>query len=259
MAENPENLILSRGEVWFAQKLTDGSHGPELELGNCPGWSVNTAQEKKEHVSSRRGRRFKDFSAVLASTRTGKITTDTIKPSNLAYYFLGSASALTVASATGVTSSFANVVQGGTYQLGTTLQTPSGARKVASVVVEVGEDTMVLNTDYTLDADLGRITIVAGGGIATGDDVDVTFNITAHSRDAIVAGETEIEGQLRYISYNPDGKQFDYFFPEVKLAGDGDFSFHAESDFQQINLTVEIFEPEDGRAPIYVDGRPVTA
>lgn len=62
--------------------------------------------------------------------------------------------------------------QGVTYQLGGVVY----AYDIFNVVVTVGGVTKTLGTDYTIKADIGKIKITSGGGIANGATVVVTFN-----------------------------------------------------------------------------------
>lgn len=73
------------------------------------------------------------------------------------------------ASATGATKTFSNVKHGSIQDLGKV--------NVTNVSVAVGASVKVLGTDYAVDAALGLIRILDGGGIVSGtDDIVVTFD-----------------------------------------------------------------------------------
>lgn len=259
MAENSLNLTLGKGKYFFAEFLAGTqTPGGERFLGNCSEVTINSEVSELDHRSSTEGRMKKDFSVVTGVERAGSIVTDDMDKKNLAIFALGAASTVSVASVTGATNTFTDVQPGLTYQLGATPSRPEGVRKVASVVVSIASTPKTLGTDYTVDLELGRVTIVPGGTIAADADISVVYNITAHTIVRIEAGFERKEGQLRWISNNPDGPQTDYFFPWVKLGPNGDLSLVAAEDWNTIPIGIEVFE-KDNLPPWVASGRPVTA
>jgi len=252
------NQTLGRGEIHFSLFKT-GTQTPSgfRYLGNTPEFNVTLENETLDHFSSDRGIREKDKSIVLETTATGSLTCDDIQLDNLALFFFGSTSTLVQTSATAATETFTDVIAGHSYQLGIGDSNPTGVRSVSNVVVEVASTPMTVTTDYTVDAELGIITIVDGGGIVTGDDVEVTYDRAAKSREQVISGTSQVEGALRFISYNPEGDKMDYYLPYVKLAPNGDFALKSD-EWQQLPLTVEILKGTS-RERIYIDGRPFTA
>lgn len=251
------NYTLGRGEIHFAQfKSNTQSPAGERYFGNTPELSYTAEQENLDHYSSDRGVRVKDQSVLLQLDYSGALTTDHISPENLAIFFLGESMVTTVAAATAQTDDFDDVQVGYSYQLGTTDLTPAGARLVANVVVKKGAADLVAGTDYVLNAELGRITILEGGAVVDGDDLEVTFDIGAHSRDRIISRSNTIEGALRFIAHNPAGKNIDYFMPWVKITPNGDFQIKAD-EWQTLPFTLEILKKGSLEA-IYMDGRPYT-
>lgn len=264
MADNSLNLTLGKGKLYFGE-FASGTQTPKGErfIGNCLTIAINAEVEELDHISSTDGRKKKDFSAVTGVDRKGNIVTDNMGLDNVGVYALGLVETVTVTSATGSTSVFTGVSPGLGYQLGVTTAKPEGVRKVASVVVTNGlaglsAVTYAVNTDYTVDADRGRITVVAGGAIAEASNLSVTYNVTAHTVRRVVAGGTQKEGSLRFISANPDGPVTDYFFPWVKLGPNGDLNLISESEWATIPLSIEVFE-KDGIAPWVATGQPVTS
>lgn len=251
-----ENLTLGKGEIYFG-KFKTGTQDVEgyRLLGNCPEFTLNMETNELEHFSSMSGLREKDESVVVERKLGGTINCEDIRTENLALFFMGDATTLTAASQTGVVNTFTDVKKGLTYQLGITPTNPSGARKVASVVVKVGAVTKVLDTDYTLDADLGLVTILSSGSIADLDDVEVTFNITASTRSRIISGDSQIEGELKFISRNPLGAKIDYLLPWVKIRSNGDVSLITE-EWMSLPFTIEALV-KGNLALLYADGRAV--
>lgn len=251
-----DNLTLGRGELWFAPYLT-GTTTPDGEryIGNSPEFSLTIENENLDHFNSDHGVNEKDDSIVLSTNRTGAFTSDNIGMENLALFFLGEAKTITTAAATGQTSIFTAAKAGLTYQLGTTDATPSGARKVSNVVITaMGVTTPTAGTDYTVDLDLGRLTILSGGALV-GKDVTATFDIAASSHRQVTSGANAIEGSLRFISFNPKGDKIDYFMPKASITPNGDFALKGD-EWQVLPFTIEVKKKGD-LAAIYADGRPL--
>lgn len=254
------NLALGKGEVYFAQfKPGTQIPGGERFLGNCPEFTMNREAEKLEHFSSTRGMRLKDDEDTVGVTNTSTISCDDVSPANIALWMLGEALTLTTAAATAQTDTFEDVAPGLAYQLGVTDASPTGARNVANVVVTKGATPLTLGTDYEVDATLGRITLLDNDTttVIEGDDLDVTFDISASTRAQIVSSSASAEGALRFISYNPKGQKIDYFMPWVKISPNGEIALITE-EYMTIPLNVEALVKDDLEA-IYADGRPLVA
>lgn len=253
-----ENLTLGRGDVYFGKFKDSVGQVPDGErlFGNTPSLNIAMTSEKLEHYSSARGRKVLDRTTTTQTGGSGTMSTDNIDKENVAILFLGTALTLTTASATGRSDTFVGVKKGMSYQLGTTLQTPSGVRKVTTVVVKVGSDIKVLGTDYELDADRARVWVIPGGSIAANATLTVEYGIAASTRDQIISGQEVIEGSMRFLAYNAEGANIDYFMPWVKLSPSGDFSLKGD-DWMAITYQVDL-QRKTGLELLYADGQPVT-
>ena len=251
------NYTLGRGELYFNKFKTGTQTGiGERYFGNTPEVNTSVESENLDHFNSDRGVREKDASVVLQTNRTGNFMTDHISPENIALFYLGSVSALTVTAATGVTQTFAEVTPGFFYQLGESQANPTGARNVTNVIVKdaaAPNTTYALGTDYMLNPELGRVEVLAGGGIAKGTDITVTYDEPAGTKEVIVSGSTAVEGSLRYVAQNPVGDQIDYFWPWVKITPNGDFALKGD-EWQQIPFTIEILRRQ-GYEAVYATKR----
>lgn len=253
------NYVLGRGKVYF-DRFAAGTKNKTGErfFGNVPEITYNTESEVLDHFASTSGIRQKDDQAILEITRTLSFVADDITIENMALFFLADSSSQVQASAVGEVSTYATVVEGYYYQLGVETGNPTGVRNVSNVVVEpaAGGTPYVLTTDYTVDAALGRIYIVPGGGIIEANGIEVTYDVAAATRDQVItAGNTLIEGCLRYISDNPKGEQRDLFLPYVQLRPNGDFSLIGD-EWMQLPFTGEVLVLDDNTAAAYIDGRP---
>lgn len=252
------NYTLGRGEAWFGQYKV-GTQVPRGEryFGNTPELGFTAEQENLDHYSSDRGVRIKDESVLLQLDYSGSFICDNISFDNLAAFFLGDTSTVTFTSTPVTGEALADVEQGLTYQLGTSSTHPSGVRKVSAVVVKKGATTLVAGTDYVVDLELARVTIVEGGAtVIDGDDLTVDYTIDASTRDRVISKSTAIEGAMRYVAYNPAGAQIDYYMPWVKITPSGDFQLKGD-DWQQLPFNLEILK-KTGYESIYMDGRPYT-
>lgn len=261
MAE--KNLTLGRGELWFAKYLPNTqTPGGERYIGNSPEFSATIESEALDHFDSDHGVNEKDDSIPLSTNRTGSFVTDNIDPENVALFFFGEKSTLSVTGATVTDEAVNTVSQGLTYQVGMTTGNPSGARDIDTATPVVVKDKTtpatvhVLGTDYTFDYTLGRLTIIKGGGIDDGDSVTITYTTKTSKRDRIISGSTAIVGALRYIAFNPAGKNFDWYMPYVKLSPNGDYNLKGD-EWQQIPFNIEILK-KAGMEALYIDGRPYT-
>lgn len=243
------NLTLLRGKLYFAEFLTGTQTPGALRfIGNVTELNVNTDAQELEHRSSTEGRNEKDYSTVLQTDRMLSITTDDMGHDNVGLHAMGVVETVTVASGSNVTSAISGAVQGGIYQLGQTPARPEGLRNLSSVVIAStggSPTTFVLNTDYTIDTATGLLTIVEGGNIADETDLVATFDNGAYSFTRIKAGTTKKEGELRWISTNPDGPQRNYIFPWVKMGPAADLSLVNQQDWATLGFEGEVLKKDN--------------
>lgn len=252
---NIGNQTLGRGKVYFSLFKT-GSYVPAgfRYIGNTPSFNLTIDNQKLEHFSSDEGIRKKDKSIVLETTQTGSLACDDIQLENLALFFFGEHGTVAQTAQAAVVETIADVQPGLMYQLGTSDANPTGVRSISNVVVKVGAAVKAVDTDYTVDAELGLITIVKGGTIAADADIEVTYDRAAVNREQVISGADQVEGAILFVSANPEGEKMDYLMPYVRLAPNGDFALKSD-EWQQLNLNVEILNAPN-REAIYLDGRP---
>lgn len=254
-----QKYVLGRGKVYFS-RFTDTTNlvpSGYRYIGNTPEFSMTVEAETLDHYSSDGGIRQKDDSVAVDVTRTGQVTCDNIVVDNVALFFFGASSTVSQAAvSTDTNETIADVIQGCDYLVGRTAANPVGIRglKAAAIVVKVSTTTKTLGSDYTVNVATGMIHIVAGGGISTGDDIIVTYQVDANTQTAVVSGSTMIEGSILFIADNPKGDNLDYVLPWVKVSPNGDFNLKGE-DWQQIPFKLEILKPPSSEA-ILMRGRP---
>lgn len=258
MATN--NYTLGRGKVYFSRFKT-GTRTPEgfMYMGNTPEFSLTIESETLDHFSSDEGIREKDDSVPLQVTRTGSLITDNINPANVALFFFGTEIKVTQLVVASDTEDFTDIKKGAAYQLGLTESNPTGLQGINSVgfgVEITGGADLVVDVDFKMNYDTGLLQLLDTSVLAVdGADITVTYAVKASTRDRIISGSSPVEGAMKYVAFNPKGKNFDYMLPYVKVTPNGDYALKGD-EWQQIPFTIEALKPTVGEA-IYMDGRPV--
>lgn len=255
------NLVLGRGEVYFDRFATGTqTKTGERYLGSTAAFAVSAETQELEHYSSERGLRQKDESVTLQIDYTGTLTVENIDQDNLALFFFGTSEVATIAGATGETEDF-TAVPGLFYQLGATASKPEGVENVSNVAAVLdptgANTTLTVDVDYTLDAELGRLTFIDGGAVTSGDTVRVTYNIDAQTQQRVISGSDLIQGAVRFISYNGVGNQRNFYMPKVTLRPNGEFALKGE-EWQQMSFNMEILQAGT-LANVFSTGRGVTS
>lgn len=258
-----KNYTLGRGKVSIS-RFKEGTQVPAgfYYIGNTTEFNLTIESETLDHFSSDEGIREKDDSVPLEVTRTGSLITDNIDPKNVALFFFGTDSTVTQAVVASQTETLEEIKKGHQYKLGVTPSNPTGYFGLNptgfGASIAAGGTNLVLNTDYTVNFDVGVITFLDTSTLAVdGVDVEVTYAVRASTRDRIISGTTPVEGAMMYIAFNPKGRNFDYYLPYVKITPNGDYALKGD-EWQQIPFNIEALKPTSGEA-IYMDGRPVYA
>ena len=261
MAFPDKNYVLGSGELYFAP-FAPGTRVPlagQEYFGNTTEVNLTVESEMLDHYDTDHGIRQKDDSVLLEKNMSGSFITDHISPKNIAKWFTGTSSVVTQVSALASAETFDSVVPGGRYQIGRSPTNPSGLRGLTNIsaTTSPGSTPLVENTDIRFDAETGSFTILPSSAVVTSDeeDVIVTFDITAASFNRIVSGsEANLEGELFYKAINGKGLNFDYYFPYVQLAPDGDYALKGD-DWQQLGFTFQALQRDTGTAIVYTNGR----
>lgn len=254
-----KQYTLGRGRLYFDQFLPNTkTKTGERYFGNTPALSLTVESQSLDHFDSDAGIRAKDDSVLLELNRTGTFTTDNIDVENVALFYLGAASVGAQAAVGSHAETIADVKKDLWYQVGSALHV-SGVRNLSSVVLtKLPATVLVLNTDYELDAALGRFRIIPTGAVANGDDIGVACAVAAYSQNRIItAGASTIDGALRFLATNPKGALFDYYMPYVRLSPNGEYALKGD-DWQQMSFNVDVQKLSDTVEAIYIDGRPFT-
>lgn len=259
--DNPQNITVPGGEIWFDEVDDTGALQGERYFGYTPGCTLKVTSSTVEHANTESGPEVVDFSFVQKIERVGELTTDAMTDENVRLFFLGTASTITQAAGS-VTDEVHEVRAGLTYQLGVDGSHPTGVRGVSAVTVtnNAGTTTYATPADYTLDLARARISIVAGGAIATAaaggkTTIKVDYTRSSNSRQQIAtSAKTKITGAMRVIAKNAAGINRDFYCPSVTLAPDSDYVLKAAGGkFNEIKFKLTVLQPDVGSA-IYIDG-----
>lgn len=149
-----------------------------------------------------------------------------------------------------------------------TWPTTPGATVVDGTVTwtTVGILAPVLDTDYTVDATLGRIYVLPTARVhaTLGAPWAVDYTKAAREREQIkTAGAVDATAALRLISTNVRGDNRDWYLPKCSLTPGGEFPLKTEDPtVVALPFEIGILKPDPGAAgediaAIYVDGRAV--
>lgn len=247
-----KNYTLGAGKLYFDRLDANGASTGEFYIGNTPSLTYSVDEERQEHYSSDEAAREKDASIVIRSDVTVAFTTDDIQPENVAMMFKGEAETLVVAGATNLPENV-TVRKGRWHQLGVDADNPSGVRQITIDSVSSGA---VLDTDYEVDLELGRIYWIEDAPNVNEDEVVVvTYDQVEHSRTIVISTGDQVRGSLRYIADNTTGRNDDHFWPYIEVSPDGDYEFKGDS-WNEMSFTCEALTSGD-LAKHYIDGRPV--
>jgi hypothetical protein len=117
-----------------------------------------------------------------------------------------------------------------------------------------------LNTDYTVDATLGRIRVLYGARIAAaGTTWNVDYTTTTSTWENVArSGLVSVTGALRFVAENMKGANRDLFAPNVTLKPSGSAVFKAETpDYVKISFELSFAEGANAEPPVQIDGRPL--
>lgn len=236
---DPENLSLGAGKLLFDRFDAAGASTGYRHLGNVESLSLTTTVETVEKRSSMDGARGILKEAVVGTEGEWAAVLNEYDVDNLALALLGDTAVFSQSSSSGL---LAQPVNGGNaisfdrwYQL--ELSAGGDAKQVSALVVKQGAATLVLNTDYLVDLEVGMILIKSDGG---GTEVVTTWEgdiaaITSTKIRGLSVGK--IEGRLRYVSASDQaaGPRFEVDVHKISIRPDGELPWITE-DFAAFTL-----------------------
>lgn len=231
LAPNPLNLYIGRGKLYL-DIFTAGTltRTGELDLGNVTSLEISTKDEIKEKYESMDHSSLLYGRAPVKRTVDIKIVGDEYSLENLANVVMGDQSTIAQTGATVTAETLTtSAIQGRYY--------PTAKRKISVVTVKVASATKTLGTDYTIDAETGRIYIVPGGGIAAAATVTVDYTYATLTLNTIrAANQAKLDGYLRFVGDPVTGPTYEVEVWHINFAPDGTLGFIAD-DFSNWTLS----------------------
>lgn len=255
-----QTFVLGAGKLYFAPQNTDGTYEGDRYLGDTPGFSITIESEKSELWDSDGPTAEQVGTVTTKITRTAALTVKDISADNLALFIGGEKSTVTQSN-TPVTGesvgAAATLVADRSYQLGISTANPVGVRGISSVAIKKGATTYVLDTDYELDTDLGRIRVLSTGALAGQSGVTADYTPANNSRTRVSTADVASKrGRLTYIARNSSGANKDLVGPLVDLRPSGELAWKSRDTWQEMGFDLEFLKADTSTAAIYIDGRP---
>jgi hypothetical protein len=165
-------FAVPQGKLYIALRNSTGLAGGYEYIGDTDGFTITTAQQYLDGYESYSGNRSIAFHIPTQTDVSVELSIANIDAVNLARAYNGD----TVVTAAGsVVAESAKAYKGKTI--------PLKYASVSSVVVKKGVTTLVLNTDYTVNAAKGSINILSSGDtIIDGDTITVDYTHTGGTK-----------------------------------------------------------------------------
>lgn len=251
------NIVLGAGRIYFELENANGVlAGGERYIAETPGFSITVTPQVLEDWSSDGRIAEKLLDITTQVNRGGTLTVKDVDISNIALFVAGAVTTVTQVS-TPVVDEVVTGYKDRWVQLGASLSNPGGTRNVSSVVItnSAGSTTYVANTDYELDAVMGRFRIIPAGAITDAQSLKADYTPAAETRDRITTDQLGPKtGAMRFIADNTAGPNRDVYIPKVQLAPNGELAFKSRDKVLEMQFDLKI-STRTGYGQVYVDGR----
>ena len=251
------SIVLGAGRIYFELENSSGVlAGGERYIAETPGFSVTVTPEVLEDWSSDGKIAEKLLDITTQVNRGGTLSVKDVDIANLALFVAGATTTVSQSN-TPVVDEVVTGYKDRWIQLGASLSNPSGVRNVSSVVItnSGASVTYVANTDYELDAVMGRFRPITAGAITDAQSLKVDYTPATETRDRITTDQLGPKtGAMRFIADNTTGPNRDVYIPKVQLAPDGELAWKSRDTVLQMQFQLRI-STRTGYGQIYVDGR----
>lgn len=188
-----------QGSLYIAERDTvTGKPKGFVALGNVPELTLDIEVTKFEHKESESGNRLLDLTIVKEKKGKFKFKLENLSLENLAMGLYGTSAAVVGASIVD------EVVKAYKNTATVTKKLALAHPDVSSVVVKhtSGTPTYILNTDYTVDAKNGTISILSGSAIVEAADLKVSYTYAGYSNLEAFTSAASPERWLRFEGLN---------------------------------------------------------
>ncbi|GEM_PF-575778 len=259
--------VLPAGELYWDPEDDQRRLTGEIYLGNTPAFTTPISTNTVEKWDDDAPTQVRAAAVTTRITRDIAFTCNHISPFVLGLFMMAEAAAARQAggSQTGAPINGGGPLLGGRiYQLGQDPAAPAGVRQVSDVVITAdpaNADTAAkAGTDYTLDAERGRITITPGGAL-DGKRAAADYTLAA-SEWAQIRGDAfgSKYGALRYIATQAEGPKRDIYIPRIMLTPNGEAAWKDRENWQALQFQGMVLTRygQAGRLPqMLINGQPV--
>jgi hypothetical protein len=248
-APNSNNLVLGKGELFFDRYTSAPLKNGMMHLGNVETFEITTEDDSIEKKSS-----MSSATPILKKVSRGRTVTMKVAGNDFAQDTIALAlmgeNAEVTQTATPVVAEIiglaASVLKGRYYRI------TGRYGPFTAVVIKQGATTLVLNTDYTLDAANGIVgamqsspTIVNGVGNLTADYTPTVYSAGAGIQTIKGGNKSLIEGGFFFKPDPASGPKMSVHVFRVSISPDAAMGFISD-DFASWGLSATVLDDSAG-------------
>ena len=261
MYPQTKNIVLGAGRCYFDQFDAAGLPAGERYLADTPEVALTIEQERVVEYGGDGPIAEKIVDEATSVDRSGRFTLRDMSAANLGMFLIGAVSSLSTSAGSKAAQPInggQGVTQGLWYQMGVAAGLPAGVRGIESLVIKDGvPNTYVKDTDYYEDLEAGRIYIIPDGGIADDTVLTADYDETDVAWDQVSTHDLgPAEGAFRYVADNKKGANRDLYVPQCRLIPSGELAWRSRDTIMSASFDLAVVVPDDGRAAMYLNGRP---
>lgn len=190
-----DQYFSGQGLIYVADRDSAGNIGAFRHVGNVPNLVISLETDVQDHKESMTGKRLTDYRLITEQRARVTMTLEKFTKKNLMLLMYGSDQSTT--SATSVTNEVL-AASSLTVAVGDIFFTKFPT--VSSLVLKTNTTTLVLNTDYSLDAATGKITILSIGSMVAGT-LNVAYSAAAYE-SVVLFKDPNKERAIRFEGLN---------------------------------------------------------
>jgi len=209
------SIYTGGGKLYFSKINSDGTNDPIMFFGKTDGITLTNSVDWQEHFDTEGCQSVLDARLPSKTTASLKFDTSEITLEMLNRAFLGNIVEIVQAAETDkvIVVAASEVKQGSIVDLGVVNAT--GATITGKVI----------DVDFAFDSKTGYLSIIDGGGIATGTSVSVTLaTVPAQTRRISAALKTSaLLGKFIVVTSSQTGNNYRYTIKNCSVTLSGDF------------------------------------
>lgn len=243
-----QNLTIPRGKLFFGKFSDNGQIEKWFDLGNCPETVFSPKLNSVRNYDSINGRLVTDDIIHTGVELTCRIVTDDLGSTNLTLW--GNYEANEELTSTGrVTIVKSEPVEN--FILFDNI--PNGVIRVS----DQSGRTWVNGIDYSYDEYMNGIHILNKAYLVTTVELRISYFSFSIRKTSLITGKLKpLEGELRFVSYNPIGPRWKYKFFRVILSPSQHHLLIGDPtnmDWSKLEIGVEVLQKEGEKSLYAVD------